>query len=89
LSALQSRILSGAADIVRPGGRLVYATCSLEPEENGRQVEGFLREHPQFVRAPLPSDIPRQYVDSEGHLSITPHEHGLDGMFGAVFQKKR
>lgn len=51
LAALQGRILAGAAPLVRPGGRLVYSTCSIEPEENGDNVAAFLAGHPEFSLA--------------------------------------
>lgn len=88
LAATQLRMLEHAADAVRPGGRLVYATCSTEPEENEMVVEAFLRGAPSF--APLDARrahprLPPAVVDRQGHLRTTPHEHGLDGFFGAVF----
>jgi 16S rRNA (cytosine967-C5)-methyltransferase len=52
LAALQRRLLDRAATLVRPGGRLVYATCSLEPEEGERQADAFLARHPEFRRVP-------------------------------------
>lgn len=53
LGALQARLLDGAAALVKPGGRLVYCTCSLEPQEGEAQVEAFLARHPQFHRSPV------------------------------------
>ncbi len=72
MAALQSMILEGAATIVRPGGRLVYATCTLEPEENERVVESFLEAHPEFVL-----DREREF------LRVLPGEEGTDGAFAA------
>jgi 16S rRNA (cytosine967-C5)-methyltransferase len=80
----QRRLLDGAAAAVRPGGCLVYSTCSLEPEENGCQVEAFEERHPEFGRMAFPA--PAQLV-TEGLLSIFPPEHGMDGMFAAAWKR--
>jgi 16S rRNA (cytosine967-C5)-methyltransferase len=83
LSLIQKKLLSSAASLVGKGGVLVYATCSIEPEENERQVELFLQEHPEFVLDSVPDFIPRKFIDDNGYLRITPFEHQMDGMFGA------
>ncbi|MGD9914785.1 MAG: RsmB/NOP family class I SAM-dependent RNA methyltransferase [Rhizobiaceae bacterium] len=94
LVALQSRILASAARLVKPGGRLVYATCSLLTEENEEQVAGFLAAHPAFHVIPLSEAAP-QLTDSgligQGHpdyLSLTPARHDTDGFFAAVLQRE-
>ncbi len=75
--ARQRRILAAAAVMVRPGGRLVYATCSLEPEENDEVVREFLAAHPGFgVDRPLETPIE---LDAAGVLRCLPHRHGTDG----------
>jgi 16S rRNA (cytosine967-C5)-methyltransferase len=84
---LQQQLLDSAARHVTVGGVLVYATCSLEPEENELQVKSFLERNPSFRLAVAPAAIPRKYVDDEGCVRITPYEHGLDGMFGARFER--
>ena len=71
----QQSILHAAAGLVRPGGRLIYATCSLLREENEDQVAAFLGTHPGFRAA------------SEPALSLTPLRHGTDGFFGAVLER--
>ncbi|MFW5775193.1 MAG: RsmB/NOP family class I SAM-dependent RNA methyltransferase [Chitinivibrionales bacterium] len=88
LAQKQQKLLDKAAQLVAPGGILVYATCSLEPEENQLQIEGFLQKNPDFVLAPLPRSVPQTYVDNDGYLAITPFTHGLDGMFGAVLKRR-
>ena len=82
-------ILDQAARLVRTGGRLVYATCSLLREENEAQVETFLAGHPDFAVRPLaeawaldaPLPCPGPY------LSLTPLSHGTDGFFAAVLER--
>lgn len=91
LPALQVRqrvILEAAATMVRPGGVLVYATCSLEPEENEGVVEPFLAAHPAFAPAPPPPGFPAACVDARGTLRMLPHRHGSDG-FTAVRLRRR
>ena len=80
-------MLRNASAVVRPGGRLVYATCSSEPEENEDVVAAFLKSDPSFVqldaREAHPS-LPPQVVDRRGYLRTTPDQHGLEAFFGAV-----
>jgi 16S rRNA (cytosine967-C5)-methyltransferase len=85
LAALQRELLGAAATIVKPGGMLVYATCSLEPEENEEQVDRFLTAHAGFVLEPgsLDSDL----MDGEGRLKIEPHRTGWDGAFAARLRR--
>jgi 16S rRNA (cytosine967-C5)-methyltransferase len=90
LVALQARILSSAARLVRPGGRLVYATCSLLPQENEDQVAGFLATHPDFALVPLQAVAPQVTASAHPqHLSLTPLRHGTDGFFAAVLRRTR
>jgi 16S rRNA (cytosine967-C5)-methyltransferase len=86
LVKLQREILHGAARAVRPGGVLVYATCSLEPEENEIQVETFLEDHPEFTIEPGP--VPASLLDGRGRLFLTPHVHGFDGAFAARLRRR-
>ncbi len=89
LVALQAEILSSAARLVKPGGRLVYATCSLLPEENEAQVDAFLAAHPDFRVTPLREAAP-QLKDSAhpDYLSLTPARHDTDGFFAAAMQRE-
>lgn len=89
LLTLQAGILDSAARLVRPGGRLVYATCSLLPEENEAQVEAFLAGHPEFRVMPL-GEIAPQIADSAhpDFLSLTPARHDTDGFFAAVMVRE-
>ncbi len=76
-AARQSQILAAAATMVKPGGRLVYATCSLEPEENEHVIAAFLAERRDFARD-HPADFPLP-LDADGVLRCLPHRHGTDG----------
>jgi 16S rRNA (cytosine967-C5)-methyltransferase len=91
LAEAQRRMLHYAADVVAPGGRLIYATCSSEPEENEDVVTAFAADIPDFVPvdARTIAGVPAAVVDSRGHLRTAPHLQGLEGFFGAVFERKR
>ncbi|HET6183160.1 MAG TPA: RsmB/NOP family class I SAM-dependent RNA methyltransferase [Acetobacteraceae bacterium] len=83
LAAKQAAVLDTAARLVRKGGRLVYATCSLLSEENDGQVSAFLARHPDFAQAPPPGPLPVR----DGFLMLTPLEHGTDGFFAAILER--
>jgi len=86
----QDQVLRDAADLVRPGGRLVYATCSLLPEENEDRVAAFLADHPDFAVLP----IARIWDDAWGpcpgdpYLALSPASHDTDGFFTAVLTRQ-
>jgi 16S rRNA (cytosine967-C5)-methyltransferase len=91
LAASQLRMLGQAAEAVAAGGRLIYATCSSEPEENEAVADAFLAGSPQFAAIDArraSDDLPAAVVDSRGHLRTLPHAHGLEAFFGAVFQRR-
>jgi 16S rRNA (cytosine967-C5)-methyltransferase len=81
----QAEILNAAAAMVRPGGRLVYATCSLEPEENDHVARSFLAARPEFRLDP-PADFPLP-LDAGGWLRCLPHRHGTDGFSAVRFRR--
>jgi 16S rRNA (cytosine967-C5)-methyltransferase len=82
LAARQSRILAGAARTVRPGGRLIYSTCSLEREENEAVVGSFLTGHSEFRQAK--ADAPEGLLTASGAARTFPHRDETDGFFVAV-----
>jgi 16S rRNA (cytosine967-C5)-methyltransferase len=88
LQRRQADLLDGAADAVASGGWLIYATCSIEPEENGEQVDAFLRRHPEFRREPGPS-FPAVLTSSDGDLMILPQRHQMGGAYAARLRRAR
>lgn len=87
MGALQRAIIGAAAALVRPGGLLIYSTCSLEPEENDSLVERFLAEHPEFSLEPPPAGmVPADVLDA-GRLRVLPQRHGTDGAFAARMRR--
>jgi 16S rRNA (cytosine967-C5)-methyltransferase len=87
LAQTQKKLLDRAATLVGKGGCIVYATCSLEPEENHLQIQDFLATHKNFEHAGCGDVIPQTYIDNRGYLTITPCDHGMDGMFAARLRK--
>jgi 16S rRNA (cytosine967-C5)-methyltransferase len=91
LAAAELRMLGHAADVVTPGGRLIYATCSSEPEENEDIAGAFLRISPHFTAIDARTThplLPAPLVDTRGHLRTSPDRHGLEAFFGAVFERR-
>ena len=99
LVALQTRLLDRAAELVRPGGLLVYATCSLEPEENEAQVEALLARRPELARMPVRADEiagHAEMVNARGDLRTLPchlpdpqpRMAGCDGFYAARLRKR-
>ena len=93
VAAKQSVILAQAVSLLRPGGRLVYATCSLLPEENEVQVERVLSDHPSLRPVPLAEAWARAGqplpAPCDGpYLALAPHSHGTDGFFAAVLERR-
>jgi 16S rRNA (cytosine967-C5)-methyltransferase len=91
LNAKQTAILDAAASLVKPGGRLVYGTCSLLTEENEEVVAGFLASHADFRVVNAAEVLERQGVkvpDAGGeYLKLLPHKHDTDGFFAAVLER--
>lgn len=91
LNAKQTAILSSAARLVKPGGRLVYATCSLLDEENEAIVAQFMASHDDFVLVPMKDVLVEQKIalEMQDYLKLTPHVHQTDGFFAAVLERKK
>jgi 16S rRNA (cytosine967-C5)-methyltransferase len=92
LAQSQRRMLDQAAVVVRPGGRLVYATCSSEPEENEEVVASFLRDWPDYRAVPpaetgLRGAAAAEVFDAAGHLRTWPFRHGLEAFFAAMLRR--
>jgi 16S rRNA (cytosine967-C5)-methyltransferase len=87
--AKQDVILAAAARLVKPGGLVLYATCSLLDEENAAVVESFLATHAQFELRPANAALAQQRIelDTGEYLRLTPHLHGTDGFFAALLAK--
>lgn len=91
LTVLQADILARAAPLVAPGGRLIYATCSILAEENAAQVDAFLLSHPGFTLVPVSAIWEAVGLDGryDGDcLALTPADHGTDGFFTAVLERR-
>ncbi len=91
LNVKQTAILSSAARLVKAGGRLVYATCSLLDEENEAIVTQFLATHEDFTLVPMKDVLEEQKVElvMEDYLKLMPHLHQTDGFFAAVLERKK
>ncbi len=89
LAARQHRMLDAAARLVRSHGVLVYATCSLEPEENADQVNAFLERHPEFVRAPVSGAVAAALLTEAGDFASLPQRDAMDGAFAARLERRR
>lgn len=91
LASKQRRILDAAAGLVKPGGRLVYATCSVLSEENDAIADAFAASHADFEAVSAAAILARAGIalDTGARLRLSPHRHGCDGFFAAVFERVR
>ncbi len=92
LSLKQKRILAHAAQMVRPGGMLLYSTCSLERDENEAVAEAFLKEHDRFAQLRPANaqtlNIPVDLATASGAIRTWPHRHDVDGFFMIMFRRR-
>lgn len=90
-AARQSRLLHQAARLVRPGGLMLYITCTTAAEENEAVVQEFLADQPGFVLVPAAGQPPSPatpFLAAPGYFRTTPEEHGMDGFFAALLQRE-
>ena len=85
LQVLQRQLLNEAVQLVRPGGRLVYATCTVHPGENQAQIDALLNRHPHWRQCPLPEPLQRLCGHST-QLQLWPQRHGCDGFFAVALE---
>ncbi|XP_020600259.1 uncharacterized protein LOC110039510 [Phalaenopsis equestris] len=83
LKNLQDELLDSASRLVKPGGILVYSTCSIDPEENEQRIKAFLLRHREFAVDPVHRFVPAGFVDLNGFYKSDPIKHSMDGSFAA------
>ncbi len=89
LAQVQRRMLDAVADRIVPGGQLIYATCSLEPEENEEQIERFLATREDYDwDPPPPGAVAADLLDDAGALRVEPQRHGVDGSYAARLRRR-
>ena len=86
-SDIQLSIINHCSRYLKKGGVLVYATCSIEPEENLKVIEQFLNLNSDFVIDKIPNSIPEHWIKDQVELNILPHLHGIDGVFAMRMKK--
>ncbi len=91
LTHKQAAIMAAGAKLLKPGGRLVYATCSFLPQENQLIVDAFLAQHPDFILRPVAEILAQQKIPLEAgaYLQLNPQQHNTDGFFAAVLERKK
>ncbi|KAL0399116.1 UNVERIFIED_CONTAM: putative ribosomal RNA small subunit methyltransferase B [Sesamum radiatum] len=89
LTNLQDELLDSASTLVRPGGVLIYSTCSIDPEENEERIAAFLLRHPEFFIDPVDKYVPCDFVTVDGFYRSNPVKHSLDGAFAARLLRSR
>jgi 16S rRNA (cytosine967-C5)-methyltransferase len=88
LVTTQRSLLENAAAHTKPGGILVYSTCTTEPEENVELVHQFLASHPEFTLERASQFVKPELVHPEGYIETFPHKHGMDGSFAVRLRKQ-
>ena len=89
LARQQMSLLERGSQLVKPGGVLVYSTCTTEPEENGMQIKSFLERHPDFMLDDASKFVNKAVVNAEGLIETFPHRHHIDGTFAARLVRSR
>jgi 16S rRNA (cytosine967-C5)-methyltransferase len=88
LVVLQKSLMENAARLVKPGGVLIYSTCTIEPEENFNLIKEFLAQHIEFSVEPGSQSIHQDLIGSQGQIETFRHKHGMDGSFCVRLRKK-
>ncbi len=88
LSRIQKELLENAARMLKPGGVLVYSTCTMEPEENQDIANDFLAKHSEFQLESASKFVSAELVSERGFVETFPHKHGMDGSFAARMVKR-
>jgi 16S rRNA (cytosine967-C5)-methyltransferase len=88
MAELQRAMLENAAALVRPGGVIVYAVCSLAPQEGPGVVRGFLAEHPEFALERPAEPLLAPWLQGDGTMATSPECGGLDGFFAARMRRR-
>jgi len=88
LVKIQEKALSYAANFVKPDGFLVYSTCTMNPNENEKQIEKFLAQNPRFTLVPAEQFVPRDHTEN-GYLKTVPFKHHMDGAFAAKLKRQK
>ena len=87
LAALQARLLEHAVTLLRPGGRILYSTCTIDPSEDEAVIESFLSRHPEFKVIVPAERCPAELLTEKGFVRTWPHRHGIGGAFAALLEK--
>jgi 16S rRNA (cytosine967-C5)-methyltransferase len=87
MATLQDELLAAAAQLVRPGGLLVYSTCTIDPEENHNRITVFLSRHSDFEVESATGFVPDNLVSHEGYFTSLPHRDHIDGAFGVRLRR--
>ena len=86
---MQEKLLESVCGYVKPGGVLVYSTCSILKDENERQAGRFLERHPEFVEEALPESVPARYRDRQARgLQLLEYRDGLEGFYVIRMRRK-
>lgn len=89
LSLLQTQLIEKAAGLVKPGGYLVYSTCTIEPDENEMIIEKFLKKYSEFAFARPPACIPENFISNTYFIKTLPHKHQIDGSFAVKLVRNK
>ena len=86
---VQIQMLDSASRLLKPDGKIVYSTCTIEPEENEKVVEEFIETHSDFRLDRITGELPDKYIVNQSYVRTFPHKHKIDGSFCARFHKIR